>query len=531
MTILYILLFIVCLSTLIMVHEAGHLATAKIFKVYCFEYAIGFGPKLFSFKRKKGETAFSLRAIPFGGFVSMYGEDAIVPEGVGPIDPSRSLNAIKKWKKCIILAAGVVMNFVLAIVIFFVYEAAFPAHVAHIGHVTVKKNSIAYEAGLRTNDYVYSPYLAYGDTYYVFYDDNGALTYQDESISSVFIGYNYSNITLKDQSLYSNAVAFNRVVVTGTLPEDYTVIEFEDAIAGDYSGDEVVNNFLGGYIRAKGMKKVNNSDYRVRLAITENYLDDESLALILDIHVSKEQYNEFKLVPIGTYISGAGDISTVTTKKGKKYNVMTITDSHYSTFYADVKNGNVLTQKQHGVLPTKLGFRFWVLDEEDIHGRGNPITINEMELSSKGKLPKNIGVSMLLESYHQSGDVAFKNTFKDFGRSATLIFRGLGELFSKDGFKNVGGIIAIGVSTTQVLQQNGFGLFLFYWALISVNLGIVNLLPFPGLDGWQLLVTVIEGTTRKTIPPKIKNYVSAVGIILLFVLMILIIIKDLIMVL
>ena len=279
------------------------------------------------------------------------------------------------------------------------------------------------------------------------------------------------------------------------------------------------------------MKKVNNSDYRVRLAITENYLDDESLALILDIHVSKEQYNEFKLVPIGTYISGAGDISTVTTKKGKKYNVMTITDSHYSTFYADVKNGNVLTQKQHGVLPTKLGFRFWVLDEEDIHGRGNPITINEMELSSKGKLPKNIGVSMLLESYHQSGDVAFKNTFKDFGRSATLIFRGLGELFSKDGFKNVGGIIAIGVSTTQVLQQNGFGLFLFYWALISVNLGIVNLLPFPGLDGWQLLVTVIEGTTRKTIPPKIKNYVSAVGIILLFVLMILIIIKDLIMVL
>ena len=66
--------------------------------------------------------------------------------------------------------------------------------------------------------------------------------------------------------------------------------------------------------------------------------------------------------------------------------------------------------------------------------------------------------------------------------------------------------------------------------MISVNLGIVNLLPFPGLDGWQLLVTIIEGATRKTIPPKIKNYVSAAGIILLFVLMILIIIIDLIMV-
>ena len=54
MVVLYILLFILCLSVLIAVHEAGHLAAAKIFKVYCFEYAIGFGPKIFSKKRKNG---------------------------------------------------------------------------------------------------------------------------------------------------------------------------------------------------------------------------------------------------------------------------------------------------------------------------------------------------------------------------------------------------------------------------------------------------------------------------------------------
>ena len=135
---------------------------------------------------------------------------------------------------------------------------------------------------------------------------------------------------------------------------------------------------------------------------------------------------------------------------------------------------------------------------------------------------------MQLDSYYQDYGTAVKQTFSDFGRGATLIVRGLGQLFTKDGFKNVGGIIAIGVSTTQVLQENGFGLFIFYWALISVNLGIVNLLPFPGLDGWQFLVTIIEGATRKTIPSKVKNIVSAIGIGLLFILMILIIIKDLI---
>ncbi len=142
MIVLYILLFIVCLSTLIMVHELGHLATAKIFKVYCFEYAIGFGPKLFSKKRKNGETYFSIRAIPLGGFVSMYGEEESIPEGL-EIDPSRSLLAIKKWKRAIIMAAGVIMNFVLAIVVFFIYEIAFPTYTGRYGHVTISGDSIA----------------------------------------------------------------------------------------------------------------------------------------------------------------------------------------------------------------------------------------------------------------------------------------------------------------------------------------------------------------------------------------------------
>ena len=52
--ILYILIVVVMLGVLIAIHEAGHLATAKMFKVYCFEYSIGMGPKIFSKKRKGG---------------------------------------------------------------------------------------------------------------------------------------------------------------------------------------------------------------------------------------------------------------------------------------------------------------------------------------------------------------------------------------------------------------------------------------------------------------------------------------------
>ena len=55
-TLLYILLFIFCLSILIAIHECGHLIAAKIFRVYCLEYSIGFGPRFLHVKRKKGET-------------------------------------------------------------------------------------------------------------------------------------------------------------------------------------------------------------------------------------------------------------------------------------------------------------------------------------------------------------------------------------------------------------------------------------------------------------------------------------------
>ena len=75
MIVLYILLFLVFLSILIIIHELGHLAAAKAFNVYCLEYSIGMGPLLFKHKRKNGETQFSLRAIPFGGYMAMYGEE------------------------------------------------------------------------------------------------------------------------------------------------------------------------------------------------------------------------------------------------------------------------------------------------------------------------------------------------------------------------------------------------------------------------------------------------------------------------
>lgn len=516
MTILYILLFLVCLSTLIMVHEAGHLVTAKIFKVYCFEYALGFGPRLFSFKRKNGETRFSIRAIPFGGFVSMYGEaDAVPPEFEGvEINKSRSINNIKHWKRAIIMTAGIMMNFVLAMIVFFIYEIAFPAYTLRYGHIIIAENSIAADAGLKSNDLVYSRLLGYGNDTYVFYDTNGVVNYADSSTKNAYIGYSYGQMTIKDQSVYSRSVAFERRDV-GDLSSSATAISYSDALNGDYSGAEENIVHIEGYIQSFALNTATNT---LTLRISEHYLDkqDKFLTVYKTYDASKDA-NLYKLTPFHEIISINGDMETVDSS-----NKMKIVE--YKSHYPNVED-NIL--KDYNKVPNNVSFNMQVLDEEHI-GVMTDHVINSDIVS--GGLESRLGISVQLDEYQNSYGEAVGNSFADFGKSTTLIFRGLGQLFTAEGFKNVGGIVAIGVVTTQTLEQNGFGNFLFMWAMISVNLGIVNLLPFPGLDGWQFLVTIVEGVAHKEIPAKVKNTMSAIGLLLLFALMIMIVIKDIIMV-
>ena len=529
MVIVYILLFIVCLSTLIMVHEFGHLITAKIFNVYCFEYAVGFGPKLFSFKRKNGETYFSLRAIPFGGFVSMYGESESVPEGL-VIDESRSLLEIKKWKKVIIMSAGVIMNFVLAILVFFVYEVGFPTHEPRYAHVTINQDSIAYNSGLRSEDFLYASVGEDTNGSLVFYDDEAKIKLDDNSTVDAYIGFKYYSINYNDASLYSTAISFGSVSngeLTISTYEEKTVKDI--ATSSSISQDTYIKTtgFVEGIYIDDEAKTVN---YVVNGNFGEGVTVDNAIVLKATYHNGDER-EKLISIPRRGDITVIGKISTFVDKE-VTYKALTISDSNYLFRSPDYNGGN-LFEKKEGKNLTSISFNVYRVDENDFQGRGKEkIAINDVALTLEGstyKLPNNIGFNMQIDQNMNDFGTAVKNTFVDFGNASVVIFKSLGQLFtSAEAWQEVGGIIAVGVITTRTLQQYGFGQFLFLWALISVNLGIVNLLPFPGLDGWHILVTAIEGITKKEVPSKVKSIMSVIGIALLFVLMIGIIVKDLI---
>jgi len=117
MSILTLLLFIFILGIIVLVHELGHFLWAKKFGVYIYEFSIGMGPVIFSKKRKKDGITYNIRALPIGGFVSMAGE---VFEDDRSVPKDRCLCNKPIWQRIIVMAAGVINNFLMAIILLFV---------------------------------------------------------------------------------------------------------------------------------------------------------------------------------------------------------------------------------------------------------------------------------------------------------------------------------------------------------------------------------------------------------------------------
>ena len=104
-----IIFAVLMFSVLIFVHELGHFMTAKLFGVQVNEFSMFMGPAIF--KKQVGETLYSIRCIPFGGYCAMEGEDE-------DTDNPRSFQKADWWKRIIILAAGSVMNLLTGIIIY-----------------------------------------------------------------------------------------------------------------------------------------------------------------------------------------------------------------------------------------------------------------------------------------------------------------------------------------------------------------------------------------------------------------------------
>ena len=386
--ILNIIYFLLSLTVLVSIHELGHLSMAKLFGVYCEEYSIGFGPQIVSIAPKgfnrKGqprETKFSIRAIPLGGYVAMAGEGMEDEESLKQVPPHRFLQGIAKWKRAIIMIAGVTLNFILGFLLLFVSVLTTPTHIDNTS-TSMNFYTLAASAPEGTEK------------------------------------------TL----LVSNELDINEIVVTANISGSEKVTTYT-IVPGTITKESELGNFLND-ISSVGTTSVN-----------------DTIKVVFNVEEGDPISFEMKSVA----------------KKGENSNEIT-----YSW-------------------DTKIGW------ERDVYS-------------------PNFSQQLVL-----TGD--------RFIDCCLAIYKALGTIFTKEGLNNLGGPIAI-VQQQMQISQLGFGYFLYFWGLISCNLAIFNLLPFPGLDGWHFLVLIIEGITRKEINPKVKSIMSTIGMLLLFGLMILVTFKD-----
>ena len=114
MTLIYMILI---LGIIVFIHEFGHFLFAKKAGIYVYEFSLGMGPRLFKFTRKNDETEYSIRLFPIGGYVQMAGEEIEADEKI----PEEKRMQSKTWvQRFLTIIAGIMFNFILAIVVFFI---------------------------------------------------------------------------------------------------------------------------------------------------------------------------------------------------------------------------------------------------------------------------------------------------------------------------------------------------------------------------------------------------------------------------
>lgn len=506
--IISILLFIIALGILISIHELGHLIAAKSFNVFCIEYSIGMGPKIFRKKKKNGETYFAIRAIPLGGYVSMVGEETTPEMTEVAVPKERSLVGISRWKKVIIFSAGVIMNFILAYVIFLMSYLCFPTlnedrfaiNLATVSDSTQVANKISLENGETL-------------------DTDSLILIKGKTISYTY-KYFDENDNSKEKSVRVN------------------VLESDPILYNDKN-----------YILV---------------------LDTSSFAGYNDLDYSKFfKFYEYQEINSSSIPS---NISNLVVYNGTD-NKLPENTTYYLPILNEYGNPNELSIKNSETIKASLTLG----DYEDSSKICKAIF--KYSKDSEGNIEK-LGLSINAE-FNYLGYNSFAKAGETWGESAALISQSLAKLFigDKESWSSVGGPVAILSQTTTILKNYPFYVYLQTRGTISVNLGLFNLIPFPGLDGWQILVEIVEGvvnlfmkpfkkkknknssinegkeenkeevvseidaSSNQTIvvgkqtkleekdedwkiPPKVKNIVSSIGLILLFGLMIVILFKD-----
>lgn len=417
---------VVLFMLVILIHELGHFIFAKLFGVRVNEFAIGMGPRLFGWT--KGETEYSVRLIPIGGYCAMEGEDEESSD-------ERAFNRQKVWKRIIVVVAGAVFNIILGFIFMIIIQGQqelYPSNTITGFYPSVVSASDYTEALANDTDKVYYCYLEHYDR-----------TANTAEVERFELVKNEGDETVTDLE----GITYAQLLAQGYEPD---VVHTEDKATNCYILRQATSSY-SGLKYGDTIWSVNGSR---ALCFNDAYFE-----------MAVDRDNTVDMVVI---------------RDGEKVELTGITFDRSPEGYS-------------------------VLD----------FTVDPIE-----RTPGTVISQTFLESQYMIRSV-YKSLF--------LLVTGGVPVSEMSG--PIGIASAIGEVASAGFQSSfmdGINNILYLMALIAFNLGIVNLLPLPALDGGRLIFLIVEAIRRKPVPPKYEGIVHMVGFALLMLLMIFIAFNDIV---
>lgn len=546
-----IIYFIVLIGVLIFVHELGHFVFAKAFDVRVDRFSIGIGPKIVGFEY--GETQYVICWLPLGGYVQMHGHNFESMENVDEEDRDRALMGKPVWQRSLIAFAGPLFNFVLPVVIYFVVtlsQAGAPPAV--VGQVLPE--TPAAEAGIQSGDRIVS-------------------------IDGYSVDY-WHDITEHVESAYNRSV---EIVIERDGERKEFAVSPEKKTSTDFLGlNSRTYGMLGVHLGTHGPTiAVSDPDGVGARAGLEHFdriiaIDGEKVRTFHDIRsgIRDSEGRPVELVvlkrrPIDvSYAQFFGqEARTVTVEPTRRNGTWTIGIEPAEMYVTEVDDDSPARRAglQSGDRIVALDGRHYgnwkmMVDriQNDIYekirddGSGEDVeqsyeltyerndTEHSTELTPAVIEYKGESKQKRYRIYVGWGNLSDlvmpeDEPFPFFERAAYGAERGVEKTWEvghmmvmglvrmmqgRVSLDTVGGPIMIGELAAQA-GRAGPEYFLQMMALISINLGIINLLPIPVLDGGHLMFYAIEAVRRRPLSFRTRQIATYIGFAIIVLLMLL----------
>lgn len=537
MIVLNIIAFIFAIGIIFLIHEAGHFYCAKKAGILCHEFSIGMGPVLW--QKRKGETMISIRAIPIGGYVAMADstvEQILINEG-----ETIGINLEDGSVKELVLDQNL--------------DADFRGVVKHIELLGVHGEGLEVTLEIDGEDKTY-PILR--DAFLVSSPkDRMQITPYDRSFDSKKISQRFITISAGVIMNFVLSIVLYLIIsfvtgvpantnIVGSVGEAYPSAKFLSSgdIIKEVNGKEVTDwNSLGVIMEDVAMEG--------KTTITLKYIHDGVLKeenncgvyLVLNsFGLSNMQIDE----NASSYDKGA-QVGNLGLKYGTGKDKATPSDDE-----TVLKNGDYITAiRIHGNSEwtvindwsdlisnlnaytdvISIDYKFYSQDKKKEIDSQTPIySYSDALLSGQDiiKLKAYIGIS---PEYHFDFWGCTKAGFKQFGESSLVIFSTLKELIAPSanirevGLSDLSGVVGIFNLVSRTLSS-GFLAYLSLIALLSVNIGIMNFLPIPALDGGRAVFLIYEAITHKKPNKKFETLLNNIVFILLLILFVFVTYND-----